>query len=129
MVVDIGPRFPLHSGASSRVILAHLPQPFIDAAVRQLHQLQPDVDTDAYLADLATIRERGYGVSINERNTGAASIAAPFFDAAGNVLGSVSASGPVFRYTDETAEEQAEQVRLVLEAAHEISARLRPELD
>ena len=129
MVVEIGPRFPLHSGASSRVILAHLPQPFIDSAVRQLQQLRPDVDVDAYLADLAVIREQGYGISLNERSTGAASIAAPFFDAAGNVLGSISASGPVFRYTDETAEERAEQVRLVLEAAAETTDRLRPDLD
>ena len=128
MVVEIGPRFPLHSGASSRVILAHLPQPFIDSAVRQLQQLRPDVDVDAYLAELAVIREQGYGVSLNERNTGAASIAAPFFDAAGNVLGSISASGPVFRYTDETAEERAEQVRLVLDAAVETTDRLRPDL-
>ncbi len=128
MVVEIGPRFPLHSGASSRVILAHLPQPFVDSAVRQLQQDRPDVDVDAFLADLATIREQGYGISLNERNTGAASIAAPFFDAAGNVLGSISASGPIFRYSDETAEEQAEQVREVVAAAHEVTERLRSDL-
>lgn len=128
MVVEIGPRYPLYSGASSRAILAHLPQPFIDAAVRQLQQQQPDLDVDTYLADLAVIRERGYGISLNERGTGAASIAAPFFDAAGNVLGSVSASGPIFRYSEESDEEQDEQVRLVLEAAREITQRLLPDL-
>ena len=41
---------------------------------------------------------RGYTISHNERGTGGASIAAPFFDSVGNVLGSISASGPVFRY-------------------------------
>ncbi|MFC4785514.1 IclR family transcriptional regulator [Nocardioides sp. MAHUQ-72] len=122
MVVEIGPRFPLHSGASSRAILAFLPQPFIDEAVRQLSALKPDLDVDAYLAALEKVRTRGYAVSLNERNTGAASIAAPFFDAAGNVLGSVSSSGPVFRYAEEADEQQA---RLVVEAAHAITARLR----
>ncbi|MEI5674394.1 MULTISPECIES: IclR family transcriptional regulator [unclassified Nocardioides] len=129
MVVEIGPRFPLHSGASSRVILAHLPQPFIDEAVRQLAQERPTFEVEPYLAGLARIREEGYGISLNERSTGAASIAAAFFDAAGNVLGSVSASGPIFRYSDESDEQQQEQVRLVVEAAREITDRLRPPAD
>jgi len=128
MVVEIGPRFPLHSGASSRAILAHLPQPFVDSAVRQMLQQEPDADVEAYLAQLAEIRERGYGISLNERGTGAASIAAPFFDAAGNVLGSISASGPIFRYSDESGEEQREQIRLVVEAAGEVTERLRPDV-
>lgn len=122
MVVEIGPRFPLHSGASSRAILAHLPQPVVDEAVRQLAHIRPDLDVDAYVADLDEVRRRGWAASLNERGTGAASIAAPFFDAAGHVLGSVSASGPVFRYTGETDEEQA---RLVVAAAKEITERLR----
>lgn len=128
MVIEIGPRFPLHSGASSRAILAHLPQPFIDSAVRQLQQERPGVDVDVYLAGLADIRERGYGISLNERGTGAASIAAPIFDAAGNVLGSVSSSGPIFRYKEESDEEQEQQVFLVLQAAREITARLLPDV-
>lgn len=129
MVVEIGPRFPLHSGASSRVILAHLPQPFVDKAVAELRQRDASYDVEGYLANLERIRQRGYGVSLNERNTGAASIAAPFFDAAGNVLGSVSASGPVFRYSDESDAEQSEQARLVVAAAQEITDLLRPSVD
>ena len=128
MVIEIGSRVPLHSGASSRAILAHLPQPFVDTALRQLREADPDLDADAWLARLADIRERGYGISLNERGTGAASIAAPFFDSAGNVLGSVSASGPIFRYKEESDEEQDQQVRLVVEAAREITDRLRPDL-
>jgi DNA-binding IclR family transcriptional regulator len=123
MVVEIGPRFPLHSGASSRAILAYLPQPVVDEAVHQLAHLRPDLDVDAYVSDLDEVRRRGWAASLNERGTGAASIAAPFFDAAGHVLGSVSASGPVFRYTSETDEEQA---RLVVAAAKEITERLQP---
>lgn len=121
MVVELGPRFPLHSGASSRVILAFLPSAFTDESVRQLSEIRTGFDEDAYRADLARIREKGYGVSHNERNTGAASIAAPFFDAAGNVMGSISSSGPVFRYGEEGHEDH---VRLVKRAAQDITAAL-----
>jgi DNA-binding IclR family transcriptional regulator len=121
MVVELGPRFPLHSGASSRAILAFLPPAFTDEAVRLLHEIRTGFDEDAYRADLAGIREKGYGVSHNERNTGAASIAASFFDAAGNVMGSISSSGPVFRYGEEGHEDH---VRLVKRAAHDITAAL-----
>lgn len=121
MVVDLGPRFSLHSGASSRAILAHLPQPVIDNAVAQLQEIRPDLDVDDYRRRLADIRQNGYAVSLNERGTGAASIAAPFFDSAGNVLGSISSSGPVFRYGEEGHEDH---VRLVIRAAQAITAEL-----
>ncbi|KHL11968.1 DNA-binding IclR family transcriptional regulator [Mumia flava] len=123
MVVEIGPRFPLHSGASSRAILAHLPGSLVEHEISQLVVRKPDLDIADYRAELEATRERGYTVSLNERNTGAASIAAPFFDAAGNVLGSVSVSGPVFRYADRPDEQLA---RLVVGAAREITVKLRP---
>lgn len=121
MVVELGPRLPLHSGASSRAILAHLPEGVIDTAVAQLQELRPDLDVAAYRDRLAEVRTKGYASSINERGTGSASIAAPFFDAHGNVLGSVSSSGPAFRYGEEGHEEH---VRLVIDAARAITARL-----
>ena len=67
------------------------------------------------------IRAKGYGASSNERGTGAASIASPFFDLAGNVLGSISSSGPVFRYGEEGHEDHA---RAVVTAARAISATI-----
>lgn len=121
MVVELGPRFPLHSGASSRSILAFLPSPFIAEAVRQLETTKPDFDADAYLRTLEEVRSKGFAVSLNERNTGAAAIAAPFFDTGGNVMGSISSSGPVFRYGLEGHEDHA---RLVVNAAKAITAGL-----
>lgn len=121
MVVELGPRFALHSGASSRVILAHLPQVFIDDAVNELGTIRADLDAAAYVVALDEIREQGYASSLNERGTGAASIAAPFFDAGGNVMGSISSSGPVSRYGEEGHEDH---VRLVVAAATSITAAL-----
>jgi DNA-binding IclR family transcriptional regulator len=123
MIVEIGPRYPLHSGASSRSILAFLPQPYLDEAARQLEALNPGFDVDGYLEGLRQVRVKGYAASSNERNTGAASIAAPFYDSAGNVLGSISSSGPVSRYGEEGHEDHA---RLVMDAAQAITRLLHP---
>lgn len=121
MVVELGPRFALHSGASSRVILAHLPDEVVREAVDQLREQQPGLDAEAYVAALDAVREHGYGSSLSERGTGAASIAAPFFDAGGNVMGSISASGPVSRYGEEGHEHH---VPLVVTAAEAITTAL-----
>ena len=122
MVVEIGPRFPLHSGASSRAILAYLPPAFAREAVGELHQVRGDFDEEAFLLELEATRLRGYTISHNERGTGGASIAAAFFDRTGNVLGSLSASGPVFRYP---GEHEPEHAALVVAAAERITAALR----
>lgn len=121
MVVEIGPRFPLHSGASSRSILAFLPPAYTADAVRELATNDPDFEETTYRAGLERCREQGYTASLNERGTGAASIAAPFFDPAGHVLGSISSSGPVFRYGEEGHEHHA---ALVLSAARDVTERL-----
>ena len=126
MIIEIGPQFPLHSGASSRSILAFLPQAFIDEAVAELVDARPTVDVEEYLRGLALVREQGYATSLNERNTGAASIAAPFFDASGNVLGSISSSGPAARYAEPADESHQEHVAQVLSAAHAITQLLQP---
>ena len=122
MVVEIGPRLPLHSGASSRAILAYLPPNFAAEAVRELRQLRSGFDETAFLDELAATRRRGYTISHNERGTGGASIAAAFFDAAGNVVGSLSASGPVFRYP---GDHEPEHAALVVAAAERVTEALR----
>jgi DNA-binding IclR family transcriptional regulator len=121
MVVDLGLRFPLHSGASSRAILPHLSQSVIDNAAAELREIRPGLDVADYLRRLDEVRERGYALSLNERGIGAASIAAPFFDAAGNVLGSISSSGPDFRYGEQGHEDH---VRLVIAAAEAITTEV-----
>lgn len=121
MVVDIGPRYPLHSGASSRSILAFLPPSFTDEAVAQLQTTRAGFDEARYRAELEEIRNQGYAISLNERDTGAASVAAPFFDSVGNVLGSISASGPVGRFEGARHDKQ---ISLVTAAARQITSRL-----
>lgn len=125
MEVDLGQRLPLHSGASSKAILAFLPGQEIEEAMRQLQAQQPgrDLDLAGYRIALAEIHRRGYAISRNERATGAVSVAAPVFGPDRDVLGSISSSGPMFRYEDGP---QAAHTRLVVGAARAITAALCP---
>lgn len=119
MVVELGIRHPLHSGASSRAILAHLPPSYTDEAVAQLAKLHSDFDEASYRHKLEQVKVDSYALSLNERDTGAASVASPFFGKAGNVLGSISSCGPIFRYTDAEVSEHAKKVSA---AARQITA-------
>ncbi|MCC3273297.1 IclR family transcriptional regulator [Arthrobacter zhangbolii] len=121
MVVDIGARHPLHSGASSRAMIAFLPESYVEEAVAALRQSKPDFNEAEYRQLLETVRRDGYATSYNERNIGAASIAAPFFDKTGNVLGAISSCGPIFRFT---SADTAGHAAKVTAAAREITRLL-----
>lgn len=102
MSVRLGVPFPLHAGGSSKAFLAFLPDDEIDRYVDQpdLTGLTPDTLTDAAAIrrEIAAIRERGYATSFGERQSGAASVAAPVFDRRGEPIAVVSVSGPIERY-------------------------------
>ena len=85
----LGYREKLALGASGRAILAHMDS----AAVEAL-----DVHVDP--TELAPIRERGYAVSRNELIEGAVALAAPFFNGADRVAGSLCIFGPGVRMTE-----------------------------
>jgi IclR family acetate operon transcriptional repressor len=124
MTVELGRPHPLHAGASSRAILAFLPEDMWDAVVEQgLGQLTPiTVDNADELRRLLTdVRSKGYATSLGERQHGAGSVAAPVFGMGGEVAGSISACGPVSRFEPTTVERC---VRLVREAADTISRSL-----
>ena len=113
MVVEIGPRFPLHSGASSRAILASLPPAFADEAVRELQPAAPRLRRGR----LPRGARRDAACVATRSPTTSAAPAAPrsprrSSTACGNVLGSISASGPVFRYPGD--HQQAEHAALVV---------------
>lgn len=102
MSVRLGVPFPLHAGGSSKAFLAFLPDDEIDRYLARpdLAGLTPETLTDPadLRADIDRIRERGYAVSFGERQSGAASVAAPVFDRHGMPIAVLSVSGPVERY-------------------------------
>lgn len=105
MSVSLGVPFPLHAGASSKAFLAFLPDAEIEdyLSVDHLSRLtdRTVVEPDALRVELAAIRRRGYARSFAERQSGAASVAAPVFDHHGVPVAVVSVCGPVERFRGE----------------------------
>lgn len=121
MTVRVGHPYPLHAGASSRVMLAFLSPSTVDRIVGQgMPRLTPETIEDAAVlrGTLAQIRRSGYATSRGERQHGAGSVAAPLFGAGGEVLGSLSVCGPVSRFDPDAV---ARLVPQVLTAADAIS--------
>lgn len=114
MTVRLGHPYPLHAGASSRVMLAFLPSETIDRIVDQgMARLTSETvaDPDQLRQGLEQIRRLGYATSRGERQHGAGSVAAPLFGAGGDVLGALSVCGPVSRFDPETVSALIPQVR------------------
>lgn len=126
--VDLGKPMPLHLGGSGKAILA-----FLAESERKAHLARPDLASsvkdrggiEALEREFAKVRERGYAFSHGERLPNAASVAAPVRGYRGQVIGCVSVSGPVWRFTAEAVPEHG---GLVMQVADEISRELgRPE--
>lgn len=83
-------------GASGRAILAHRP---LDEASLQRYAQDSGTDLAAYGQELTRIRSRGYAVSTSELIQGAVAVAAPFFNSAGLVAGTLAVFGPSVRMT------------------------------
>jgi DNA-binding IclR family transcriptional regulator len=98
--VRIGERLPLDKGAPGRVILA-----FMGQGGKVYEQ----------------IRQRGYQVSMGEREAEVSSVAAPVFGLNWSLLGSMCISGPTSRLSEKKLEAHA---RLVINAANQLSYAL-----
>ena len=120
----IGRRTPLHATSSGKVLLAHA-----DPALRRAALAEPlEQYTEQTVTDLAElrrqldeVRERGWAATNEELEVGLTAIAAPVRNAHGDVICSMSLSGPTFRLPPERVEEVVPQL---VEAADELSHRL-----
>ncbi len=99
-VAVVGARLPLSVGASSKVLMA-----FADPSVRQAVLADPawpdTIDKIKYANQLEEIRIRGYATSFEEREPGAAAVAAPIFNRSGQLIAALAVSGPSNRLTPE----------------------------
>lgn len=125
MTVELGRMHPLYAGASSRAILAHLPDEFVARVIEGgLDPTTPFTLTDPQelLDSLESVRQKGYARSRGERQADAGSVAAPLFGPHDEVLGSISVCGPSSRFTDDAVERFAEHLVLT---ARRISSLIR----
>jgi DNA-binding IclR family transcriptional regulator len=123
MSVELGRPYPLHAGASGKAMLAFLPEPMRQSILASgLERLtaQSITDCGALEIDLAAVRALGTAASRSERQTGAASVAAPIFDGE-VVIGSMSVCGPEYRFDDSAV---ARYRTLVKNAAAQLSGDL-----
>lgn len=94
--VPIGARFPLHAGASAKVLLAFLPQDQGEALLASL-PVPPGFNLSAFRRQLTRCREQGYATSREEREVGAAAVGAPVFYGQGRLAAALTVSGPANR--------------------------------
>jgi DNA-binding IclR family transcriptional regulator len=73
------------------------------------------------LAQLAQVAEHGYAIATDELEVGLTAVAAPLRNAHGDVVASLSVSGPTFRLGEARIDEVLAQV---IATATEISHRL-----
>ncbi|WP_127588716.1 IclR family transcriptional regulator [Paenibacillus koleovorans] len=108
-VAPIGARMPLSVGASSKALIA-----FAEPAV-QSELLEALIWTDAgeravFEKKLDEIRRLGYATSVEEREPGAAAVAAPIFSRTHKLAAALAVSGPANRLTLERMREHAPQI-------------------
>jgi DNA-binding IclR family transcriptional regulator len=95
-------------GASGRAILAFTP--LADGQLEQ-YAAGTSVDIEWVRSQLSVTRERGYAMGHNELIQGAYAVAAPFFDPAGAVAGSIGVFGPDVRLTERRVHEFGQYLR------------------
>jgi DNA-binding IclR family transcriptional regulator len=119
----VGQRIPLHATSNGKVLLSGLAADEVDRRLDQLPAYTPRTITNrkALHRELEVVRNRGYALAADELEIGLAAIAAPILSAHGDVVASISVSGPTFRLTDARVEEI---IPVLIDAAEEVSGRL-----
>ena len=122
----IGRHVPLHATALGKVILAGMD----DEAVRRLavddrlaaFTVNTITDAEALAADLTAVRRRGYAMENEELALGRGCIAAPIRGGSGEVVASLSLSGP--KDAIRLAEQESVLAGLLLDVTDRISGKL-----
>ncbi|MGW5734559.1 MULTISPECIES: IclR family transcriptional regulator [Streptomyces] len=120
----LGRRTPLHATSSGKILLAHLPTTLREGLVaRTLPRLTEHTVTGtvALRAELEAVVDQGFAVAVEELEVGLAAVAAPVRAHDGKVIGALSASGPVYRLTEDRLTELAKRT---VAAAVELSRRM-----
>lgn len=122
---ELGKHAPAHSTALGKALLAFQPTDEIQrfTAACKFEPITPNTiqETGALMSDLALTRQRGYSLDNEENEIGGRCVAAPIFDASGQVAAAVSVSVPIPRLP---AERITEFGAAVQSTARRISADL-----
>jgi DNA-binding IclR family transcriptional regulator len=119
----VGQHIPLHATSNGKVLLSGLDDAALDEVLGALSRYTALTITRRSLLreELALVREQGYAVAVDELEVGLTAAAAPIRNAHGDVVASMSVSGPTFRLSAERVKGVLPQL---LDAALEVSHRL-----
>jgi DNA-binding IclR family transcriptional regulator len=119
----VGQHIPLHATSNGKVLLSGLADEALDATVPELTKYTSrTITTRSRLREeLDEVRAQGYAVAVDELEVGLAAAAAPIRNAHGDIIASMSVSGPTFRMPEPTL---AVVVERLTDAALEVSHRL-----
>lgn len=123
--VDPGVRFPLHTAAPGKAMLAYLPAADRASVLSRMRFKRFTANTITNSRDfereLGEVRRRGYGFDLSEEMEGQYCIGAPIFDAKNHPAASIWITAPSTRLPDSELDEVG---RLIRQHADVISARL-----
>ncbi len=118
-------RFPLHAGAASKILLAHLDDEKIETYLKTQklakYTGKTIVDPDKLRREVKAIRKAGYAFSEEEIDVGVRALAAPIFDHEGKIAAGLVVFGPTQRIDDQKKEKI---LKSMLECSKEISKRI-----
>jgi DNA-binding IclR family transcriptional regulator len=119
----VGQHIPLHATSNGKVLVSELPEPELTRTLGELRSYTAATVTDRATLDaqLAAVRTTGYAVAADELDLGLTALAAPIRNAHGEIVASVSVSGPSFRLDAARVADLAPRVR---QAAEDVSTRL-----
>ena len=125
IALQVGARRAPHAGASSKVLMAYLPEAEIDSIIQEkgLPRYCDRTITDPRILarELDQIRQCGYALSYEETDQGAWGIATPIRNWEGEVVAALGVAGPTVRFSDDLAQRY---VKLCCDAAGRVSMLL-----
>jgi len=120
-VAPVGARMPLYVGASSKILTAYAEEA-VQAQGLQEAERAAGIGREAFKQHLSDTRTTGYATSVEEREPGAAAVAAPVLGRGGKMAAALAVSGPSNRLTQEMMMAHAPAI---MEAARRMGAMLR----
>lgn len=119
----VGQHIPLHATSNGKVLLSELPDQELARVVPSLPSYTANTITTKkrLRRELEEVRLQGYAIATDELEIGLAAMAAPIRNAHGDVIASLSISGPTFRLDESRLRELQP---LLVQAATEVSHRL-----
>jgi DNA-binding IclR family transcriptional regulator len=125
MFTQLGNRVPAHSTGSGKVMLAFGQPETAEGVLRRygMPRRTPNTITEPgrFAEELALIRAQGYALDDEEHEEGVRCLAVAVRDGSGQVVASLSVSGPVTRLGDDQIRELTAEV---LECGVQLSSRL-----